>query len=133
MQAINNVLSRLKDFEGLEDGTYDYFTKSIVSFDDGYQVTFHNCDKDYTIEEYDGLVKNLMELTNSKLYIGVYGSPEASFYCKEFKLAKDIAEKYNQYSMWGWFECTEIENPQYDSSKGNKIKGGEEDEEVRGI
>jgi hypothetical protein len=53
MQAINNVLSRLKDFEGLEDGTYDYFTKSIVSFDDGYQVTFHNCDKDYTIEEYD--------------------------------------------------------------------------------
>lgn len=125
MQKINNVLLRLKDFEELENGTYEYNSKNPVSFDDGYQVTFHNCDRNYTIEEYDGLVNSLMAITKSPLYIGVYGSPEASFHCKEFKLAKQIAEKYNQYSIWGWFECTEIKNTKYDSNRGNKIEIGE--------
>lgn len=116
-----NYLRMLSSFKGLPDGTYDA-NKKPVQFRSGYQVTFHQSGIKYSMQEYDFLTDKIAILTNSKVYIGVYGKPEVSFHCKDRTLAIQIAEQYNQYSIWDWSIDEEILNIHYDPSATNPME-----------
>jgi hypothetical protein len=95
--------------------TYDFETKESVPFDSGYQFSFERPKDDYTGWEFDSIVENLIEITGDKAYLGRFGNREVSFHTNNLELAIDMAQRYNQVSVWDFANGTEI--PQKDYNK----------------
>ncbi|MDR1940522.1 MAG: hypothetical protein LBQ40_07020 [Clostridiales bacterium] len=113
---------RLASFKDKPDGTYDVDTKKVISYNEGFQVSFEQTDDDYTDGEYNAKVEEIKRLTGSIAHAGVFGGkPETSFHVKTKKQAMAIARQYNQYSIWDWADGNEVVNRDYDPTKGNKI------------
>ena len=110
--AIENVIQKLKTFEGKEEGTYDYITGERIGLTDGYMVTFHQNEPDehghykshygrYTEEEYDRLANEFAQNYNAKVYVGVFDNePEISFKVETEEDALELMLKYEQDSIW---------------------------------
>lgn len=84
--------------------TYDIANLGIVSYADGYQVTFWNIGDNYSPEEYANLVNEFLQyvpehVTNAGKF---EGSPEISFRIPSLRTALRLARKYNQISIWDW-------------------------------
>ena len=102
-----NVKDVVNSSKGLEDGTYDFVTKEVLDFKEGYQVAFEtysrNSENYYTDEEYDNFVYKLSCLIGSNANIGVYGNnPHISFYVKDLNTSLSLAALFNQISIWDW-------------------------------
>lgn len=93
-----------------EDGTYDIATKSVKSFDDGYQVTFCQIGDNYTDEEYAVKVNECLDRSSDRnVYAGKFeGTPEISFHFANRDEAIKYASENNQISIWDWKSCDQI-------------------------
>lgn len=122
LKAINNkedkyigVLERVKSFKGKEQGTYNFETGEAVSFDKGFQISFHRYAEDgspygrYNNEEYDSLTNKMSEQTGSNPYIGVFPTPEVSFWVDNLELAIKLGKENNQYGIYDWVAGDVIE------------------------
>jgi len=88
--------------KGLKDGTYDLKTgkKLDLEGDDSYMVSFEQSSDAYTPEEYNKIIKELMDETGSEAYLGVYGQPEISFKVATEEEAMALAKRFNQESIY---------------------------------
>ena len=141
--ARHKALRKCQGLDGLPDCTVDPDTGKMVTFDDGFQVSFQTSlsegseDGALSDEEYDGIVEELRRRTGSKPYVGVFEEAETSFHCKTRRDAMRLAKQFNQQSILDWkamkkYENKEwtpevvnaifVPNPNYDPSK-NHVKG----------
>ena len=102
-----NVKEKVASAKGKPDGTYNYVTLDIVTYDKGYSVSFEtysrNSENAYTNEEYDDIVYKLSCIFGVNANVGVYGdNPHISFYVEDKNLALAIAALFNQQSIWDW-------------------------------
>ena len=105
---------KLTSFKSKDDGTYSLETGRAVSYDDGYQVSFQQSSDNYTDEEFDKKVEELINRTGSEAHVGVFGGePEISFHVRDIKAAMQIAVEYNQHSIWNWKRGRIIKNRKY--------------------
>lgn len=112
----NSVKSKyenaMKELSGskYEDGTYDLDTLKPISYDSGYQVTFSQIGDNYSDEEYAEKVNEFLKYSSDKrVAAGKFeGSPEISFHVENLGIAKQLAKKYNQISVWDWKNSSEI-------------------------
>ena len=110
---------KLKNLIGKEQATYDLETGERIEHASGFQVAFQQTTDEYTDDEYDAKVNEVAKQTGSRAQAGVYGEPEVSFRVDDLDKAMEIAEKYNQISIWDWKEMREIKNKKYNPNKGN--------------
>ena len=144
--ARHKALRQQQGLDGVPDCTVDPDTGKMVTFNDGFQVSFQTSvsegegDGAVSDEEYDKVVNELRQRTGSKPYVGVFDEAETSFYCTSRRQAMIIAKQYNQMSVLNWKEFNKykdipmeqwtpeidkrvfIPNPHYDPSK-NHVKG----------
>jgi hypothetical protein len=85
---------------------------------DGYMVSFQvnktvNVRRDYTPDEYDKYVYEGVSRTGSIPYLGTYGNAEISFCAKDYETAMQMAEDYNQKSVFDIARDREIINDIY--------------------
>lgn len=142
----HKALRKSEGLDGMPDCTCDPDTGEMVSFDDGYQVSFQTSLSEsgepgsMSDKEYDDAVEELRKKTGSKAYVGVFDEAETSFHCKSREEAMEIAKRYNQKSIMDWaafkkykdidmskwtkkmYEEVFPPNPYYDPSK-NHVKG----------
>ena len=102
-----NVKEKVKSAKGLPDGTYDYISLDLVTYDKGYSVAFEtysrNSENAYTDEEYDDIVYKLSCICGINANIGVYGdNPHISFYVEDKNISLAMAALFNQQSIWDW-------------------------------
>ena len=96
-------------------GTFDLRTgEPITDITDGYFVSFQvnkvvGERREYTPEEYDQYVYEGMTRTGSMPYLGSFGNPEISFNASDINISIQMAEDFNQESI-------------YDAAKGATIK-----------
>ena len=104
------IVSELAQDKYPDFNTYDIANLKIVSYDNGYQVTFWNIGDRYTPEEYADKVNEFLKYVPSKVTnAGKFeGSPEISFNVPDLRTALRLARKYNQISIWDWKEEREI-------------------------
>lgn len=102
-------LERLKR-DDFGSGTYDVNTLEPVSYEKGYQVTFSQIGDNYSNDEYYDLCKEFLKFsTDGKVCAGKFeGEPEVSFNVESREKAIELAQKYNQISIWDWENCDEI-------------------------
>ena len=102
-EKFDGIKNKTKRSDYTEDGTYDIYTKEIVSFDRGYQVSFQTQYDNYTDDEYEDIAYKMSLISDNSAYLGVYGSdPEVSFHFDDLELANVIAILFNQISIWDW-------------------------------
>lgn len=91
-------------------GTYDVSTLKGISYNDGFQVTFSQIGDDYDNDTYYKLCKEFLNYSSDgKVCAGKFeGTPEISFNVKDRQKAIELAEKYNQISIWDWANADEI-------------------------
>ena len=93
------------------DGTYDLFTKEILNFDTGYQVSFETVYDNYTEQEYEELAYKMALMSENTVYLGVFdGNPELSFHFTDIELANVLGIVFDQISIWDWSVMDEIIN-----------------------
>ena len=124
-----DVIRKVKSFKGKTDGTYDYETRKLTTYKNGYFVTFHQNQPDerghyknhygyYSDEEYDKLTNELSKKYNLDIVIGIFDNePEISFWTKRKSVAEKIVKKYNQHSYYDIKLNKIIKNPYYDKTK----------------
>ena len=90
--------------------TYDIADLRIVSYNNGYQVTFWNIGDDYTPREYANRVNEFLQYVPDHItHAGKFdGSAEISFRVPSLRTALRLARKYNQISIWDWAKEEEI-------------------------
>lgn len=115
-----DLRKQLDLIRGKGDGTYDR-KGNPIEHDSGYQASFFTTDSQYSDSELERLVAEGEAASGSDYNVGNFGDPEISFNFKSKKEALDYAKKYNQFSIWDWKSGQEIENPDYDPRKGNKL------------
>lgn len=128
-----NALTKLND-KSIKDGTYDLDTSEAVDFKGvGYNVSFEQTGDNYTNGEYYDKINECRNKCDGKVYGGKFdGTPELSFYTKNIDDAIEVAEKYNQHSVWDIEINDYYYNPFYDESKNKVgIKAQENDDWVR--
>lgn len=135
------VIDKLQSFKTKEqNNSYDYETGEVVSFDDGFMVSFHQNQDDgfggymnhfgrYTPEEYDRMATEFANENNvDATTIGVYGNqPEISFKVKTRKQAWQLMIEHNQESIYDNKRDKLIMNPYYVPEKNPMPKKGEKD------
>lgn len=106
MQKIHNVLDALKKFSReREDGTYDFYTGTTVSYESGYQVSFVRPEafEQLNEDEWDILTNYLCHDLDSKAHIGLYDkNAEISFCCQSEEKSRETMVRFNQESMLDW-------------------------------
>ncbi len=92
-----------------DGGTLLISKAQVVKMKNGYQVSFSRPKNEirFTDEEYDEICNWIMKKTWSRLFAGFWlekGIPgvEPSFWCKNKKVAKEIAKLFNQKSILNW-------------------------------
>ena len=116
-QKVKNILNSIIDFKDKSDGTYNINTKELVTYPNGYQVSFVRPEafKQLSAQDWDIITNYFCEHLDSKAHIGVYfGDAEVSFHILSYESAKDVMEKYNQQSMLDWEK--KINNPDFPDS-----------------
>ncbi len=90
-------------------GTLLISNAQVVRMKEGYQVSFFRPKNEisFTDEEYDEICNWIMKKTGSRLFAGFWlekGTPgvEPSFWCKNFRVAMEIAKLFNQKSILDW-------------------------------
>ena len=115
------IKPKLASFKNKDDGTYSLETGKPISHDDGYQVSFQQSSDNYTDDEFNKKVEEMINHTNLEAHVGVFGGePEISFHVKDIKEAMKIAIEYNQHSIWDWKRSRIIKNRKY-NPKTNKV------------
>ena len=91
-------------------GTYDLETLKEISYSEGYQATFSQIGDNYDNDTYYKLCKEFLQFsTDGKICAGKFeGTPEISFNIKDKDKAIELAQKYNQISIWDWKNADEI-------------------------
>lgn len=98
------------------DASYDIFTLKKYDLNDGYQASFVRKIDDYSDEEYGKIIKEILSSgkTDGIVYAGKFkGDPEVSFKFKDLDDAMELAEKWNQRSVWDNYNMVDIENPKH--------------------
>ncbi|MDR3021852.1 MAG: hypothetical protein LBU60_04175 [Clostridiales bacterium] len=125
-QCPRNIRELLAKLLGKPDGTYELLTHEKMNWSNGYSFCFEQTSDCYTDSEYIDIVNKLIKYVNSKVYGGVYcgNYPEATFHTKKLELAMEIANKFNQESIWDCEISDLIYNKNYDFTT-NKINKGD--------
>jgi len=91
-------------------GTYDVDTLKPISYEKGYQVTFSQIGDDYDADTYYQLCDEFLRFSSDKkICAGKFeGTPEVSFNIEDRDKAIELAQKYNQISIWDWENADEI-------------------------
>lgn len=99
----HNYKKTLERYSTWPDGTYDLETGKSISHDTGFQVSFQQTSDDYTQEEYNEIVCDLADTTESMPHVGVFKKdPEISFHCSDKEKVMKIMKEYNQHSAVVW-------------------------------
>lgn len=108
-QRHDAIISRLSK-DDYDSGTYDMETLKPISYNSGFQVTFSQIGDDYDNDTYYKLCKEfLKESSDGKICAGKFeGTPEISFNVGNREKAIELAQKYNQISIWDWANADEI-------------------------
>lgn len=123
LKASESRKQKLASFKSKDDGTYSLESGKPISHDSGYQVSFQQSSDNYTDDEFDKKVEEMIRRTGSEAHAGVFGGePEISFHVSDVKDAMKIAVEYNQHSIWDWKHGRIIKNRQYnpETNKVNK-------------
>lgn len=122
-----NAIATLADDKYPDYKTYDMDTLEIINYDSGFQVTFCQIGDDYSSSEYADKVNEFLAISfDGKVCAGKYeGTPEVSFNVTDKETAIKLAEKYNQISIWDWYEGNRSNNGEiYIGGTGRRKKGG---------
>lgn len=94
-----------------DNGTYDLATLKPVEYAKGYQTTFCQIGDDYSAKEYADKVNEFLSVSSDgKSCAGKFeGTPEISWNIPDKKTAIELAQKYNQKSIWDWENGEEID------------------------
>ena len=111
-----NSKLKINSTKNFSDGTYNFTTKEIVTFEKGYQIAFEtkskNANNYYSDDEFDDMVYKMAILTEGNPYIGVFdNNPEISFYVENKNLSLAFAALFNQKSIWDWSINNILLNP----------------------
>ena len=103
-QDIKQKFEVMKNFS---DGTYDYISQELITYQNGYSVGFETRSRAYynyyTDEEYDNIVYKIAALLGRNADLGVYDNkPEISFHIIDKDLAFSLAAIFNQQTIWDW-------------------------------
>lgn len=114
-QDIKQKFEVMKNFS---DGTYDYISQELITYQNGYSVGFETRSRAYynyyTDEEYDNIVYKIAALLGRNADLGVYDNkPEISFHVMDKDLAFSLAAIFNQQTIWDWAKDDLLANPLY--------------------
>ena len=111
-----DIKKKFEVMKNFSDGTYNFITQELISYNDGYQVGFETksraYDNYYSDEEYDNIVYKIAALLGINADLGVYDhKPEISFHIINKDLAFSLAAIYNQQTIYDWGINDNIANP----------------------
>ena len=114
-QDIKQKFEVMKNFS---DGTYDYISQELITYQNGYSVGFETrsraYDNYYTDAEYDNIVYKIAALLGRNADLGVYDNkPEISFHIIDKDLAFSLAAIFNQQTIWDWAKDDVLSNQLY--------------------
>lgn len=131
-KPVRDIINKVKSYKGKPDGTYNMATGEPIEYKTGYCFSFHQNEPDengnfksaygrYSPQEYDRIANEIAEKYDLPINIGVYGNPEVSSHTEDFNLAKELAKKYNQQSVYNCSTGDLWVNKQY-NPKQNPIQ-----------
>jgi cell division protein FtsL len=102
-----DIKQKFEVMKNFSDGTYDYISQELITYQNGYSVGFETrsraYDNYYTDAEYDNIVYKIAALLGTNADLGVFGKmPQISFYIENLDLALAVAAVFNQQSIWDW-------------------------------
>ncbi|HBD06204.1 MAG TPA: hypothetical protein DCY93_02195 [Firmicutes bacterium] len=129
-KKVNSFKKLAKEYP--DGGTVLISNATVVKMKDGYQVSFMRPPWEirFTLKEYDEICNYIMKKTGSRLFAGFWsgdgkndlGGVEPSFWSRDKSVALEIAQLFNQKSIFDWEalyngeEFTEVFNPFFDDS-----------------
>lgn len=108
-QRHDRLIDKLKESQ-YSNNVYDLGTLKPIEYNRGYQVTFRQPSDNINNDQYYSMYKEFMEYSiDGKSCAGKFaGQPEVSFNIENMDRALELAEKYNQASIWDWENGEEI-------------------------
>ena len=102
-----NIKQKFETMKNFSDGTYDYISQELITYEKGYSVGFETRSRSYenyySDEEYDNIVYKIAALLGRNADLGVYNHrPEISFLIIDKNLAISLAAIFNQQTIWDW-------------------------------